>query len=70
VVVTPYGCAQEYFGGRVEYARPDRPAEVARALERAWRDGPDPRLAAHVASRFLWPEVARQTAGVYDQVAG
>jgi glycosyltransferase involved in cell wall biosynthesis len=70
VVVTPYGCAREYFGGLVGYARPDRPAEVARALELAWRAGPDPRLAPHVAARFLWSEVARQTAGVYDQVAG
>src|SRR5262249_44245695 len=70
VVVTPHGCAREDFGGLVEYARPDRPAGVARALVRAWRAGPDPRLAPHVAARFLWSEVARQTAGVYDQVAG
>ena len=30
VVVTPYGCTREYFGNRVEYARPDRPAELVR----------------------------------------
>jgi glycosyltransferase involved in cell wall biosynthesis len=70
VVVTPYGSAPEYFGDLVVYARPDRPGEVRRALERAWRDGPDPRLKPHVEARYLWPEVARQTAGVYDQVAG
>ena len=70
VVVTPYGCTREYFGDLVGYARPDRPAEIARALARAWRAGPDPRLAPHVAVRFLWSEVARRTAEVYDQVAG
>jgi len=70
VVVTPYGCAREYFGGLVEYARPGRPAEVARALTRAWHAGPDPRLARHVGARFLWSEVARRTAEVYEKVAG
>jgi glycosyltransferase involved in cell wall biosynthesis len=70
VVVTPYGSAREYFGGLVGYARPNRASEVARALATAWQAGPDPRLAAHVGSRFLWSEVARRTAGVYDQVAG
>jgi glycosyltransferase involved in cell wall biosynthesis len=70
VVVTPYGSAREYFGGLVEYARPDRPAELAQALARAWEAGPDPRLAGHVTARFLWSEVARQTAEVYEQVAG
>jgi glycosyltransferase involved in cell wall biosynthesis len=69
VVVTPYGCAREYFGDLAGYARPDRPAEVARALAQAWQAGPDPRLAPHVAARFLWSEVARRTAEVYDQVA-
>jgi glycosyltransferase involved in cell wall biosynthesis len=70
VVVTPYGCAREYFGDLVEYARPGRTVVLARALTRAWDAGPDPRLARHVAQRFLWSEVARQTAEVYDQVAG
>ena len=46
VVITPLGCTREYFGDRVEYARPDRPAELRRAIERAWVKGPDPRLAA------------------------
>jgi glycosyltransferase involved in cell wall biosynthesis len=70
VVVTPHGCAREYFGDRVEYARPERPKEVARALSRAWRAGPDPRLAPHVGAWFRWSDVALRTAEVYDQVAG
>ena len=70
VVVTPFGCTREYFGDRVEYARPDRPAEIGRAILRAWRDGPHSGLAAHVTSHYLWSHVARRTAEVYDQVAG
>ena len=70
VVVTPFGSAPEYFGGLAGYARPDRPADVVRALTRAWRDGADPRLAPHVGARFLWSEVARRTAGAYDHVTG
>ncbi|MCA1684983.1 MAG: glycosyltransferase [Planctomycetia bacterium] len=69
VVVTPYGCTREYFGGLARYARPDRPRELLQELSAAWRAGPDPRLARHVGRRFLWSEVARQTAEVYDQVA-
>ena len=69
VVVTPFGCTREYFGDRVTYARPDRPAEIRRALAQASWIGPDSRLAPHVAARYLWSEVARRTAEVYDQVA-
>ncbi len=69
VVVTPYGSAREYFGDLVEYARPGHPRELTRALERARWFGPDLRLARHVARRFLWTEVALQTAEVYGQVA-
>jgi glycosyltransferase involved in cell wall biosynthesis len=70
VVVTPFGCTREYFGERVEYARPDRPSRIIRAIVRAWESGPDPRLASHVGSRFLWSDVAQRTAEVYDQIAG
>jgi glycosyltransferase involved in cell wall biosynthesis len=70
VVVTPYGCTREYFGERVAYARPDRPGEIVSAILRAWENGPDPRLASHVGSRFLWSDVAQRTAEAYDQLAG
>jgi glycosyltransferase involved in cell wall biosynthesis len=70
VVVTPYGCAREYLGDMAVYARPGRPGELAGALRRAWREGPHPRLAGHLAARFLWSQVARRTAEVYDQVTG
>ena len=70
VVITPYGSTREYFGERVEYARPDRPSQIARAILKSWESGPDPRLASHVGSRFLWSDVAQRTAEVYDQIAG
>jgi hypothetical protein len=67
VVVTPFGSAPEYFADMVEYAAPG--PKVASALVRAWQAGPDPRLAGHVAARFSWKEVARQTAEAYDEIA-
>jgi glycosyltransferase involved in cell wall biosynthesis len=70
VVITPLGCTREYFGTRVEYARPDQPRVLREALQRAWTDGPDPLLAREVARRFPWTEVARRTAEVYEQVGG
>jgi glycosyltransferase involved in cell wall biosynthesis len=68
VVITPLGCTREYFGDRVEYARPDRPAELRQAIERTWVTGADPRLAAHIRAHYLWSNVAQRTAEVYDQV--
>jgi glycosyltransferase involved in cell wall biosynthesis len=70
VVITPRGCTREYFGDRVWYAGPGRPAAIRRAIVRAWESGADRRLAEHVAGRYLWSEVARRTAEVYDQLAG
>jgi glycosyltransferase involved in cell wall biosynthesis len=69
VVITPFGCTREYFGDRVIYARPDRPRAIARAIVRAWESGPHPGLAAHIAARFSWSEVARRTAEVYETIA-
>ena len=69
MVITPYGWTREYFGDLVEYARPDRIAEIARAVAKCWDDGPDPRLARLIANHYLWPTVAQITAEVYDQVA-
>jgi glycosyltransferase involved in cell wall biosynthesis len=69
VVITPLGCTREYFGDRVEYARPDRIAAISDALERAWAAGPRPGLGASIKGRFLWTNVARQTAEAYDRVA-
>ena len=70
VVITPFGCTREYFGDRVEYARPDRISALARAIVRAWESGPHPRLASHVGSHYLWSDVAQRTVDVYDQVVG
>jgi glycosyltransferase involved in cell wall biosynthesis len=69
VVITPYGSTREYFGGLVEYARPNRATEIREAVWRAWRTGPDPRLARLIA-HYLWPRVAELTAEVYDEIAG
>jgi glycosyltransferase involved in cell wall biosynthesis len=69
ITVTPFGSTQDYFGDMVEYARPDRPAEIRRAVVKCWEDGADPRLSQSIATRYLWPKVAQITAEVYDQVA-
>ncbi len=68
VVITPFGSTREYFGDFVEYARPGRPDEIARALETCWEDGAHPGLANRVESRYLWPRVAQMIAEVYEAV--
>jgi glycosyltransferase involved in cell wall biosynthesis len=69
ITVTPFGSTRDYFGDLVEYARPDRLAEIRRAVVKCWDNGPDPRLSRSIASHYLWPKVAQITAEVYDQVA-
>jgi glycosyltransferase involved in cell wall biosynthesis len=67
IVITPFGSTREYFGNLVEYARPNRPREIRRALVKCWDHGADPRLARLIASRYLWPTVGQITAEVYEQ---
>ena len=69
VVVTPHGCTREYFGDRVQYARPDNRLAIGQAIATAWQTGPDPELAGHVQAHYLWSEVARRTAEAYETVA-
>jgi glycosyltransferase involved in cell wall biosynthesis len=69
IVITPFGSTREYFGNHVHYARPDRTDSIARAIVRAWSQEPDPRLADFVASNYLWPDIAKRTVEVYDQIA-
>ncbi len=69
VVVTPYGSTPEYFRDRVEYARPGKPREIAKALETAWERGAHPGLSSLIRAKYPWSEVARKTAEAYDQIA-
>ena len=69
IVITPHGCTREYFGDRVEYARPNARVEIGQAIAQAWQNGPDPTLAEHIQTHYLWSEVARRTAEAYEQVA-
>jgi glycosyltransferase involved in cell wall biosynthesis len=69
IVITPFGSTSEYFGGRVAYARPGKVGEIADAIRAQWSRGRDPRLASFVASHYLWPRVAQETAEAYEQIA-
>ena len=70
LVLTPYGCTREYFGARARYVDPASPRSIARGLRAAMRGGRDPALSELVKSRYLWPEAARATAEVYDELDG
>jgi glycosyltransferase involved in cell wall biosynthesis len=69
VVITPWGCTREYFGDLVRYVRPDRPAEIDRAIGAAWDEGAKAGLAECVETRYLWAAVARSTAELYETIA-
>ncbi len=69
VVMTPYGCTREYFGGHVNYARPGRMDEITGEIGRAWESGPSAGLRERIQSRFLWSHVSKMTSEVYDELA-
>ncbi len=56
VVVTPLGCTREYFGDRVVYARPDRPAAIGGRCAGLGR-GAGPGVGGHVGGAL--PVVGR-----------
>jgi glycosyltransferase involved in cell wall biosynthesis len=69
VVITPFGSTREYFADLAGYARPDRPGEIAAAIASVWERGRSPGLAERVRARFLWSQVALETAEAYARVA-
>ncbi len=69
VVLTPYGCTREYFSNLAGFARPGNVSEITSAIRLAWHQGPPAGLREHILSRYLWSNVARKTAGVYDELA-
>lgn len=68
IVVTPLGSTRDYFGERVEYARPDRPRAIREAVLRAWSRGPEPGLASWIKNRYHWSVVSRKTAEAYHSL--
>jgi glycosyltransferase involved in cell wall biosynthesis len=69
IVITPYGCTREYFGDRVEYARPGHVSEMARALKRAWNSHPLPEWSERIVRDFSWANVALATKEAYERIA-
>ncbi len=71
IAITPYGCTREYFGEDATYVRPDQPLAIAQGVQRAWKqsESGSTALAEKVEARYLWSDVARRTAEVYDEVA-
>ncbi|CAN5916144.1 glycosyltransferase [soil metagenome] len=69
IVITPYGCTREYFENNAAYVDPGNPWEIARGMAQAWERGGSTGLAENVLARYLWSDVARRTAEVYDEVA-
>lgn len=67
-VLTRFGGADEYFGADGEYFHPCRPADIADALERAWRRG---RLTPDESQKYLsfsWRFCAETTVEAYTRV--
>jgi len=69
LVLPKGGSAHEYFGRHALYVKPDDPARIRRAVERALERGRSPELADHVRSNFSWEAAGRATREAYEKIA-
>lgn len=65
VMVTRHGGTADYFGDMAEYCEPTLVTSIRLSIERALDRPRNDRLREHIAKRYLWEEIARQTAGAY-----
>jgi len=68
VVITPHGGTREYFRDMAEYVDPLSEVSIRRGVEKALGLKKDGRLKQHIATHYLWRQVAEQTAAVYQGV--
>lgn len=69
IVITPRGCAREYFGDWARYASPGCQRSIRQALREAWRTPAPSELADRVQRCYSWAAIARQVQEVYDHVS-
>ena len=70
LVITPFGGTKEYFGDHAAYCDPRSVSSIRETIRKTLALPRDTRLREHIRAKFLWEEVARQTASVYRAVAG
>ncbi|MEK6238607.1 MAG: glycosyltransferase family 4 protein, partial [Planctomycetales bacterium] len=66
LVVTPYGCAREYFRDLAEYAPPDCPRRIQEAVTSAMNRERSEVLAEWVYRKYSWSQAALETRAAYD----
>jgi glycosyltransferase involved in cell wall biosynthesis len=68
IVITPYGGTREYFGDMAIYVEPDSVDSIREGILAALDRPSDGKLQEKIEREFLWREVARKTALVYEDV--
>jgi len=69
VVSTNAGSAREFFANDAEYCDPRSAVSMRESVERAWKSGPKPTLAARVRREYTWEAAARATLAAYETIA-
>jgi glycosyltransferase involved in cell wall biosynthesis len=70
LVVTPNGDTGEYFDGHAHFCRPDDLSSMRKAVDAAYRAGPDARLHQRILADYTWDAAARATAHGYRLALG
>jgi glycosyltransferase involved in cell wall biosynthesis len=68
IVITKYGGTQEYFDAMATYVEPASVESIREGIIAALKQPKGTSLQMHIKAKYLWGEVARQTAEVYRQV--
>jgi glycosyltransferase involved in cell wall biosynthesis len=68
IVITKYGGTQEYFGDLAEYVEPASVDSIRAGIIRGLEKGRDDRLQQRIRGRYLWKQIAKETAGAYERI--
>jgi glycosyltransferase involved in cell wall biosynthesis len=69
IVITRYGGTEEYFGEYAVYTDPNSVASIRSAVQKALNKTRDNLLQEHIHKNFLWERVAKETSGIYEELA-
>lgn len=66
LVVTSNGDTRDYFDGHAHFCQPDELGSIRRAVDEAYRAGPDAPLRQRIFADYTWDAAARATASGYE----
>lgn len=68
IVITPKGGTKEYFGNFAEYPDPSSVNSIINSIKRSLNKPVTDKLKERIRQKYIWKEIAQQTADMYQQI--